>query len=130
MALRVLTLHLLSQLVIHVSLHVPPPHLRARTHARAAPRALTHIRGLIFFSSDTSVRDILHHGRGVQYLQDLGRGYRKHHRKIELEEARPNKMSAAAIHMQRLSLSLSGKIQSNCNHFICGIHYIGFFVFY
>jgi len=96
MALRVLTLHLLSQLVIHISPHVSLP---------------SPMPSLIFFSSDTSVPDIsyIRDSEFVQYLQNPGRErvLREHHRKIELEMARPNKMSATAIaSVQRNSVKL------------------------
>lgn len=79
MALRVLTLHLLSQLVIHISPHVP--------HAESYFFLLGYVRPGYILHRDSEL---------VQYLQNLGReGPRaEHHRKIELEMARPNKTAS------------------------------------
>lgn len=78
----------------HITLAVPARN----THF--SPRSAIPMPSLIFFSSDTSVPDIsyivIRSLCGI-YRTSGERVSREHHRKIELEMARPDKMSDTAI---------------------------------
>lgn len=93
MALRVLTLHLLSQLVIHISPHVPLSPCR-----------------VLFFSPrirPSRIYPTSWFGACAVFTEPRAKGSREHYRKIELEMARPDKMSDTMIaSVQRNSVKL------------------------